>query len=73
MVDITFEKNKPGRRRQNVIIVIKQIEKFSKIFDYEYMFWLWIDMLMKMVNFRVIVFWRFKWSLQLSWGVIINN
>lgn len=57
MVDITFEKNKPGRRRQNVIIVINQIEKFSKIFDYEYMFWLWIDM--KMVNFRVIVFWRF--------------
>lgn len=43
MVDITFEKNKPGRRRQNVIIVINQIEKFSKIFDYEYMFWLWID------------------------------
>lgn len=38
MVDITFEKNKPGRRRQNVIIVINQIEKFSKIFDYEYMF-----------------------------------
>lgn len=35
MVDITFEKNKPGRRRQNVI---NQIEKFSKIFDYEYMF-----------------------------------
>lgn len=59
MVDITFEKNKPGRRRQNVIIVINQIEKFSKIFDYECMFWLWIDMLMKMVNFRVIVFWRF--------------
>lgn len=59
MVDITFEKNKPGRQRQNVIIVINQIEKFSKIFDYEYMFWLWIDMLMKMVNFRVIVFWRF--------------
>lgn len=59
MVDITFEKNKPGRRRQNVIIVINQIENFFKIFDYEYMFWLWIDMLMKMVNFRVIVFWRF--------------
>lgn len=59
MVDITFEKNKPGRRRQNVIIVINQIEKISKIFDYEYMFWLWIDKLMKMVNFRVIVFWRF--------------
>lgn len=59
MVDITFEKNKPVRWRQNVIIVINQIEKFSKIFDYEYMFWLWIDMLMKMVNFRVIVFWRF--------------
>lgn len=38
MVDITFEKNKLGRRRQNVIIVINQIEKFSKIFDYEYMF-----------------------------------
>lgn len=38
MVDITFEKNKPVRRRQNVIIVINQIEKFSKIFDYEYMF-----------------------------------